>query len=223
MVRAILMLRLAGLGNLPKNSLFPFLQCTNYAPSLTQMRYFSIPTPNLSVGAKEALGKISKASRKKRAKLSKKEMKTFPGNLRNFFLHGRKPEFHNIDRNKHGNIYEPSDKFRVMITTSVRNVFMVVQNKCRNYRTVFKSYCGNVGIRGQDKSSPQAPKRVAANIAKKLQRLGINHVEVAFRRTFRVQDCLDTFQTSGLILTSITHRPRICKGPIPRPRKRRTV
>eukprot|EP00388_Colpodella_angusta_P004264 GDKJ01014207.1.p1 GENE.GDKJ01014207.1~~GDKJ01014207.1.p1 ORF type:complete len:218 (-),score=15.41 GDKJ01014207.1:56-709(-) len=188
-----------------------------------QLRYFSIPTPNLSDAAKAALGKISSATKKKKPKLTKKDFKTFPGNLRNYFMYGGKPEFHNIDRNKNGHIYESSDKFRVVITASVRNVYMVVQNKSRNFRTVFKSWCGNVGIRGLDKSSPQAPRRVAANIAKKLYRLGVNHVEVAFRRTYRIQDCLDSFQTNGLILTSIVHQPRICKGPMPKPRKRRVV
>ncbi|KAF8819145.1 putative ribosomal protein S11 [Cardiosporidium cionae] len=160
-----------------------------------------------------------------RRTLSKKELKTLEGSSRRYQLMGDRPEFHNIDRNKNDHIVEPTDKFQVVLTTSKNNVHIQVNNRSRDYRTIFSSCAGNVGIFKAAQQTTHAAERIALNIARKCKRFGISHVDVKFRRIMRIDTCLQAFMQAGLTVTSLTHEPLLpkCGQNSAKPRKRRRV
>eukprot|EP00386_Alphamonas_edax_P013713 GDKI01042295.1.p1 GENE.GDKI01042295.1~~GDKI01042295.1.p1 ORF type:complete len:165 (+),score=29.77 GDKI01042295.1:88-582(+) len=162
-------------------------------------------------------------SQRPKKQLTKKEMKKLQGHPRHYQLMGGRPEFHNIVRNSNGHIIEPTDKFLVIITSSKNNCHIIVQNKTRDYRTLFYSNAGNVGYRKTAQQTPQATYRIAQNIARKCKRLGITHADVRFRRLARVETCLQAFQAHSLNVTALIHEPKLPKGRLHKPRKRRRV
>jgi len=185
-------------------------------------------TPQLNLAAEEALSqlsstlKVNKANQKPK-QLSKKDLRKLEGSAKRYRLMGGRPEFHNIDRNKNDRIIEPTDRFRVRITSSKNNCWINVQNCSRDYRIVMTSHGGNVGIRGAAKQLPASAYRIAQNIARKCRRLGITHADCIFRRVTKVDQCLQAFQAHGLTITSLVHAPHLPKGSINKPRKRRRV
>merc|ERR1719277_2837130 len=155
--------------------------------------------------------------------LSRAQKRTFPGNLRRFRLMGGRPEFHNIDRNRHGRIFEPWHTFEIVISSSKNNCWITVKNKGWKYRTVMASHAGNVGYRKATKKTEAATSRIAENIARKLKRLGVTCAEVTFRKIMKVEVCLQAFQSAGLQITRLTHQQRLPKGDPHKPRKQRRV
>jgi len=187
----------------------------------------STPAPQLSEKASMALQSIRDSINRKpvarKAQLTKKEKASMQGNVGKYILKGDKDEFHNIDRNRNGRIFEPSDLFEIVISSSKNNCWMSVLNRGRKSRTVFTSNCGNVGIRDAKARSPRSAYRVAENVARKLKRLGVSCASVRFRKLMKVDMCLQAFQGLGLNVTKLTHEPRLPKGKPNRVKKRRRV
>lgn len=171
------------------------------------------------IAEKEAKKKADKMSTRSKKK-SKNE-----GNRRKARLNAHKPEFHHIDRNRNNNIYEPTDTFLLVITTSKNNVHMQLLNKSQSYRTLFGSHAGNVGITGKYTKELLTATRVAANMARKCRRLGVLYVHVRFRNLKKMDACIKGLQLHGLKVVSITHEPRIPKCSIfaSKPRQKRKV
>lgn len=179
--------------------------------------------PRLSAAASAALGSIKQTMRATSVQLSRSQKKSFPGNIRRFRLMGGRPEFHNVDRNRHGRIFEPWHNFEIVISSSKNNCWVTVRNKGWKYRTVIVSHAGNVGYRKAAKKTEQATYRIAENIARKLKRLGVTCADVTFRKLMKVETCLQAFQSVGLRVTRLTHRPRLPHGDPSKPRKQRRV
>jgi ribosomal protein S11 len=182
--------------------------------------------PQLSEKASAALQSIRESIKKpilRKAQLTRKEKASMQGNVGKYLLKGDKEEFHNIDRNRHGRIFEPSDQFEIVISSSKNNCWLTVINRGRKARTVFTSNCGNVGIRDAKARSPRSAYRVAENVARKLKRLGVSCASVRFRKLMKVDMCLQAFQGLGLNVTKLTHEPRLPKGKPNRVKKRRRV
>ncbi|CAE7868728.1 unnamed protein product [Symbiodinium microadriaticum] len=190
-------------------------------------RHFAEAAPSLSQDAERALGSIKATmqAQKKVAQihLSKAQKRNFPGNIRKYKLMGGRPEFHNVDRNRYGRIFEPWHSFEIVITSSKNNCWVVVKNKSWRHRTVIRSHAGNVGYRGALKKSEAATYAIGLNIAKKLRRLGVTCAEVHFRKLMKVETCLQAFQNVGLQITKLTHMPRTPIGNPHKPRKKRRV
>ena len=184
-------------------------------------------TTPLSEKASAALQSIKDSINKKpivrKAQLTRKEKASMQGNVGKYLLKGDKPEFHNVDRNRNGRIFEPTNPFEVVISSSKNNCWMTVLNKGRKGRAVFASNCGNVGIRDATARSPRSAYRVAENVARKLKRLGVTSTQVRFRKLMKVDMCLQAFQGLGLNVTKLTHEPRLPKGKPNRVKKRRRV
>merc|ERR1719356_385035 len=161
--------------------------------------------------------------RSTQVQLSRAQKRNFQGNLRRYKLMGGRPEFHNVDRNKHGRIFEPWHNFEVVITSSKNNCYITVKNKGWKYRCVIASHAGNVGYRKAMKKTESATQRIALNIARKLKRLGVTCAEVTFRKIMKVEVCLQAFQSAGLQVTRLTHLPRLPMGDPAKPRKQRRV
>jgi ribosomal protein S11 len=159
----------------------------------------------------------------KKPQLTRKEKSSMQGNVGKYLLKGNKPEFHNVDTNRNGRIFEPTNPFEIVISSSKNNCWMTVLNKGRKSRTVFTSNCGNVGIRDAKARSPKSAYRVAENVARKLKRLGVSCASVRFRKLMKVDMCLQAFQGLGLNVTKLTHEPRLPKGKPNRVKKRRRV
>lgn len=136
---------------------------------------------------------------------------------------GGRPEFHNIDKNKYGKIFEPWHNFEIVITASKNNCYITVKNKSWGYRTVIQSHAGNVGFKQAATKTEGCTQRIALNIARKLKRIGISCAEVTFRKMMKVETCLQAFQSAGLQVTRLTHRPRLPHGQPAKPRKQRRV
>lgn len=178
----------------------------------------------MSAAASRALGSIKETMRAtQQVQLSRAQKRTFPGNIRRYKLMGGRPEFHNIDRNRHGRIFEPWHTFEIVITSSKNNCWITVKNKGWKYRTVIQSNAGNVGQRAAAKKTEGSTHRIALNIARKLKRLGVTCAEVTFRKIMKVETCLQAFQSVGLQVTRLTHQPRLPKGDPAKPRKQRRV
>mmetsp|Transcript_11207 Transcript_11207/g.20446 ORF Transcript_11207/g.20446 Transcript_11207/m.20446 type:complete len:221 (+) Transcript_11207:81-743(+) len=201
----------------------------NFAPSLLVplRRGFAEAAASqspLSDSASKALGTIKENLAKARTiHLSKAERRNFQGDLKKYKLMGGRPEFHNADKNKSGRLFEPWHTFEVIITSSKNNCQIIVKNKSWGQRVVFMSYGGNVGWRKGLRKTEPATYRVALNIARKLKRLGVSSAEVTFRRILKVETCLQAFQSVGLQVTRLLHRPRLPKGPEGKPKKQRRV
>lgn len=187
----------------------------------------SPPPSIMSSKAKAALQSIKDSINRKpaarKAQLTKKDKASMQGNVGKYILKGEKPEFHNIDKNRNGRIFEPTNPFEVVISSSKNNCWMTVLNRGRKYRTVFTSNCGNVGIRDAKARSPRSAYRVAENVARKLKRMGVSCASVRFRKLMKVDMCLQAFQGLGLQVTKLTHEPRLPKGKPNRVKKRRRV
>ena len=71
--------------------------------------------PKLSREASKALGSIKETAQRTAAKvhLTRAQRRNFQGNYRRFKLMGGRDEFHNVDRNRHGRIFEPWHNFEV--------------------------------------------------------------------------------------------------------------
>jgi len=158
-----------------------------------------------------------------RIQLSKAQRRNFQGNIRRYKLMGGRPEFHNVDRNRYGRIFEPWHTFEVVITSSKNNCWVTVKNKGRRYRCVFTSHGGNVGMRKANRKTEMATERIALNVARKLKRLGVVCCEVTFRKIMKVETCLQAFAAVGLQVTRLTHVPRLPQGDPSKPRKQRRV
>lgn len=184
---------------------------------------------SLSQKASSALESIKDSIRgrpplsSKKPQLTRKEKSSMQGNVGKYLLKGNKPEFHNVDTNRNGRIFEPTNPFEIVISSSKNNCWMTVLNKGRKSRTVFTSNCGNVGIRDAKARSPKSAYRVAENVARKLKRLGVSCASVRFRKLMKVDMCLQAFQGLGLNVTKLTHEPRLPKGKPNRVKKRRRV
>lgn len=178
----------------------------------------------LSPTAAQALGAIKETmQRRQPIQLSRAQKRSFQGNIRRYKLMGGRPEFHNIDLNQHGRVFEPWHTFEIVITSSKNNCWVTVKNKGRQYRTTFQSQAGNVGFRKAMRKTEACTHRVGLNIARKLKRLGVKFAEVTFRKIMKVETCLQAFQSVGLQVTRLTHQPRLPKGCPPKPRKQRRV
>lgn len=209
---------------------FPFLgtvlACGGSTP--TQRHWWtSIGTSSSPLArsfATEASGNAKPAPKPgARIQLSKAQRRNFQGNIQKYKLMGGRPEFHNVDRNKYGRIFEPWHTFEVVITSSKNNCWVTVKNKGRRYRCVFFSHAGNVGMRKANRKTEMATERIALNVARKLKRLGVVCCEVTFRKIMKVETCLQAFQACGLQVTRLTHVPRLPKGIPMKPRKQRRV
>lgn len=86
------------------------------------------------------------AASRKMKQLTRSERRSFEGHLRRFQLMGDKSEFHHVDRNRNGRIFEPYHIFSLSITTSKNNVHCVVRNNSSNKRTVFASFAGKLHL-----------------------------------------------------------------------------
>mmetsp|Transcript_5543 Transcript_5543/g.9888 ORF Transcript_5543/g.9888 Transcript_5543/m.9888 type:complete len:237 (+) Transcript_5543:70-780(+) len=208
------------ISQLPKQRLIPGFS--------TQIRRLAeAAAPKLSKDAASALGSIkdSMKSQQKVAQiqLSKSAKRNFPGNIRRYKLMGGRPEFHNVDLNKHGRIFEPWHNFEIVISSSKNNCWITVKNKGWKYRTVIASHAGNVGYRQASKKSEAATYAIALNVGRKLKRLGVTCAEVTFRKIMKVETCLQAFQSVGLQVTRLTHQPRLPHGDPTKPRKQRRV
>lgn len=178
----------------------------------------------MSAAASEALGAIKQTMRSANAsQLTKAQKRSFPGNLQRYRLMGGRDEFHNIDRNRHGRIFEPWHNFEIVVSSSKNNCWIVVRNKGWKYRPVIVSHAGNVGYRKGAKKHEPATYRIAENIARKLRRLGVVCAEVTFRKIMKVETCLQAFQAAGLQVTRLTHQPRLPHGDPSKPKKPRRV
>mmetsp|Transcript_33514 Transcript_33514/g.77905 ORF Transcript_33514/g.77905 Transcript_33514/m.77905 type:complete len:231 (-) Transcript_33514:110-802(-) len=218
-----------------------FLPCRRWAPCAfsgapcrflpwslgpLERRHAATPSeePHMSPAASRALGSIKETVRaSSQVQLSRAQKRTFPGNIRRYKLMGGRPEFHNVDRNRHGRIFEPWHTFEIIITSSKNNCWITVKNKGWKYRTVFTSNAGNVGFRNAAKKTEAATHGIALNIGRKLKRLGVTCAEVTFRRIMKVETCLQAFQSVGLQVTRLTHQPRLPMGDPAKPRKQRRV
>mmetsp|Transcript_49977 Transcript_49977/g.99249 ORF Transcript_49977/g.99249 Transcript_49977/m.99249 type:complete len:255 (+) Transcript_49977:95-859(+) len=207
---------------------------TSLAINAVQHRYLAAAAgaakaegPQMSAAAAQALGSIketmARRARTQPRQLSKSEKRSFPGCLGRYRCMGGRPEFHNIDRNRHGRIFEPWHTFEIKITSSKNNCHITVKNKGWKYRSVIASHAGNVGFRAGLKKSEAATHAIASNIARKLKRLGVTCAEVKFRKIMKVETCLQAFQGNGLQVTRLTHEPRLPKGHPCKPRKQRRV
>ncbi len=190
-------------------------------PALTR-RWFSTAAPS-GASALESIRKTMSGGAPRPTQLTKKERNSLQGNIARFFRKGGKPEFWSTDRNIHRRIFEPMDTFLLTITSSKNNVWITAVNRGRQYRTVFQSHAGNVGLAKAKQRSPDAAYRVAENCARKLKRLGVTCADVRFRKIMRVDQCLSAFQAHGLRLTRLTHEPRLPFGYAHRPRNKRRV
>lgn len=180
--------------------------------------------PRMSAAASQALGSIKDTLKKtQNIQLSRAQKRSFPGHIHRYKTKGGRPEFHNVDRNRHGRIFEPWHNFEIIITSSKNNCWITVLNKGWRYRTVFWSNAGNVGYRQAMKKTEQATQAIALNVARKLKRLGVTCAEVTFRKLMKVETCLQAFQTVGLQITRLTHQPRLPQGDPAKPRKQRRV
>lgn len=178
----------------------------------------------MSSAAAQALGSIKETMKTtQNIQLTRAQKRKFAGNIRRFKFMGGRPEFHNIDRNRHGRIFEPWHNFEIVITSSKNNCWVTVKNKGWKYRTVFVSHAGNVGYRKAAKKTESATHAIALNVARKLKRLGVTCAEVTFRRIMKVETCLQAFQSVGLQITRLTHQPRLPMGDPSKPRKQRRV
>ena len=179
----------------------------------------------LSPAASAALLSIkqSLASPGKPTQLTKKQRNSMQGNITRFFRKGNKPEFWSSKFNSNQRLFEPTDTFEAVITSSKNNVWIAVLNKGRMHRTVFQSHAGNVGISKSKQRDPETAYRIGENIARKLKRLGVSCVDVRFRRLMRVDQVLNAFQAHNLRVTRLTHQPRLPFGYQHRPRNRRRV
>eukprot|EP00931_Biecheleriopsis_adriatica_P095822 TRINITY_DN69451_c0_g1_i1.p1 TRINITY_DN69451_c0_g1~~TRINITY_DN69451_c0_g1_i1.p1 ORF type:complete len:242 (-),score=47.08 TRINITY_DN69451_c0_g1_i1:42-767(-) len=190
-------------------------------------RSFAEAAPRLSKEAASALGSIQESMKTKKQaaqiQLSKAAKRSFPGNIRRYKLMGGREEFHNVDRNKFGRIFEPWHNFEIVISSSKNNCWVTVKNKGWRYRTVISSHAGNVGYRAAAKKSEAATYAIALNIARKLKRLGVACAEVTFRKIMKVDTCLQAFQSVGLQVTRLTHQPCLPHGDPTKPRKQRRV
>mmetsp|Transcript_52994 Transcript_52994/g.119156 ORF Transcript_52994/g.119156 Transcript_52994/m.119156 type:complete len:219 (+) Transcript_52994:82-738(+) len=203
-----------------------------FGPSLLSpmRRSFAAPaaaaesTSTLSETASKALGTIKESMSKARTlHMTKAQKRNFQGDLKRYRLMGGRPEFHNADKNKNGRLFEPWHTFEVIITSSKNNCNIIVKNKSWSQRVMFMSYGGNVGWRKGLRKTEPATYRVALNIARKLKRLGVSSAEVTFRKILKVETCLQAFQSVGLQVTRLLHRPRLPKGPEGKPKKQRRV
>merc|ERR1711933_86883 len=167
-----------------------------------------------SPAATQALGAIKQTAARTtpQIQMSRAQKRNFKGNIGKYQRMGGRPEFHNIDRNHHGRVFEPWHNFEVVITGSKNNCHITVKNKCWKYRTVMLYTAGNVGFRKATRRTEQATHAVASNIARKLKRLGVVCAEVTFRKLMKVETCLQAFQSAGLQVTRLTHQPRLPKG-----------
>jgi len=79
---------------------------------------------SLAPQAAEALKSIKDAVPPKRkvVQLSKKEKKELQGNIGKYANNCGRPEFHNVDLDRHGRVFEPTDVSEVVITSSKNNV-----------------------------------------------------------------------------------------------------
>lgn len=179
--------------------------------------------PRLSQAASDALGSIKQTMRKQQVQLTKAQRRNLQGNIRRYKLMGGRDEFHNVDRNRNGRIFEPWHSFEIVISSSKNNCWITVKNKSWRYRCVMASHAGNVGFRKAAKKSEQATQAIALNIARKLKRLGVMCAEVTFRKIMKVETCLQAFQSVGLQITRLTHQPRLPHGDPAKPRKQRRV
>ncbi|CAD7969811.1 unnamed protein product [Amoebophrya sp. A25] len=162
-------------------------------------------------------------AKRKVIQLSKKEKRELQGNIAKYANNRGRPEFHNIDLDRHGRIFEPTDVFEIVITSSKNNLWIAVVNKARENRTVFTSHAGNVGLRKSARRAADAAHRVAQNIARKCKRLGVTVCEVRFRWLQKMEIVLQAFQAHNLRVTRVTHLPRLPKGDPHKCRKRRRV
>lgn len=188
------------------------------------------PSTNFSPNAaaalrniKDALGGGSPPQKKKTLQLSKKEKRLLQGNVGKYVKNHGRPEFHNIDRDRHGRVFNPTDTFQVVLTSSKNNLWACLLNKSREGRTVFSTHAGNVGIRRCERRTPNCTWRVGQNIARKCKRLGVTAVDVRFRKLMKCEVILQAFQAHGLRVTRLSHIPRLPKGEPHRAPKRRRV
>eukprot|EP00920_Eleutheroschizon_duboscqi_P044091 GHVT01105057.1.p1 GENE.GHVT01105057.1~~GHVT01105057.1.p1 ORF type:complete len:436 (+),score=90.41 GHVT01105057.1:314-1621(+) len=90
-------------------------------------------TAALSPPAAAALQKVREAlvvnKPKATANFAKKDLKNVEGNIGKMKRNLGRPEFHNVKLNKDGHIFEPTDKFQIVITSSKNNVHAVVRGK----------------------------------------------------------------------------------------------
>ncbi|AFZ80400.1 40S ribosomal protein S11, putative [Theileria equi strain WA] len=182
-------------------------------------------TRNLSTGTASSAGKARTAVPKKNLMLTKQEIKNFQGHFQRYKKNAGLPEFHNVDRDRHGFIIEPTDKFMLVLTTSKNNVHAQLVNRSKNYKTVFGSFAGNVGINKHAQKTEKCAYRIGENIARKCKRLGVYAVDIKFRRIARVETVLQALQAIGLQVGQLIHEPRLPKTGINsvRPRRRRRV
>jgi len=197
--------------------------CFRPAPMTPPVRFAATLSDKASSALQSIKDSINGKPGAKKAQLTRKEKSSMQGNVGKYLLKGDKPEFHNMDRNRNGRIFEPTNPFEVVISSSKNNCWMTVINKGRKGRTVFQSNCGNVGIRDAKARSPRSAYRVAENVARKLKRLGVGCASVRFRKLMKVDMCLQAFQGLGLNVTKLTHEPRLPKGKPNRIKKRRRV
>ncbi|CDR95966.1 ribosomal protein S11, putative [Babesia bigemina] len=197
------------------------LGCSSIATSWTQ----SILRREFAAGSAAKLNAITSALPGKNRMLTKAELKNFPGHLQRYKKYGGLPEFHNVDRNSHGFIALPTDRFMLVLTTSKNNVHAQLVNRSRDKRTVFGSFAGNVGINKKQQQTERCAYRIGENMAKKCKRLGVFAVDVKFRRLMRIETVLQAFQAEGLQVGQLIHEPRLPKTGINsvRPRRRRRV
>ena len=179
----------------------------------------------LSAASTAALASIKQAvSRPPRpVQLTKKDRNNMQGNITRYHRKGNLPEFWSTSWNRHHRVFEPMDKFELVLTSSKNNVWITAINKGRNSRTVFQTHAGNVGIRKAKQKEQEAAYRIGQNAARKLRRLGVSNASVRFRRLMRVDQCLKAFHAEGLNVTSLTHEPRLPFGYSHPPRNRRRV
>ncbi|CCF73255.1 hypothetical protein BMR1_02g00445 [Babesia microti strain RI] len=136
-----------------------------------------------------------------------------------------RPEFHSIDRDRHGHIIEPTDVFMLVLTTSKNNVHAQIVDRSKNYKTIFGSFAGNVGFHKAERKTERCAYRIGENIARKCRRLGIFVVDIKFRRVMRIDAVLQAIQALGLKVRQLIHEPKIPKtsAHAVRPRRRRRV
>lgn len=142
------------------------------------------------------------------------------------------PRFHNAQRNRFGRIVEPSSRFRLVITTSKNNAWIVAQgirsrsgeegNLWEETRTLFKTHAGCIGKRKSDQKRPSTAAMIGESFGKKCKHFGIAWADVVFRRSMRVPDVLRGLKFH-VGIKSLVHIPRLPKCKPPKPKKRRRV
>jgi len=210
----------------PPNASFARLAQRTLATEAVSSSGGGLPTPALSAASSQAIKTIKETVQKTQRKslqLTKAQKRSLQGNLRKYKLMGGRPEFHNVDVNRHGRIFEPWHTFEIVISSSKNNCWVTVKNKGRQYRTVFASHAGNVGFRKATRKTEAATYRIAQNVARKLKRLGVGCAEVTFRKVMKVETCLQAFAAHGLSITRLTHQPRLPRANPTKPRKQRRV